>query len=69
MSKDPETCDRCPFDLPEPGRLRQKLRIVTEPWAPYVYEHHGATQGLDYETTVIVFQRLGVDVQWQFLLR
>lgn len=45
----------------------EKLRIVTEPWAPYVYEHHGAMQGLDYETTVIVFQRLGVDVQWQFL--
>ena len=45
----------------------EKLRIVTEPWAPYVYEHQGVMQGLDYETTVIVFQRLGVDVQWQFL--
>ena len=45
----------------------EKLRIVTEPWAPYVYEQHGAMQGLDYETTVIVFQRLGVDVHWQFL--
>jgi polar amino acid transport system substrate-binding protein len=45
----------------------EKLRIVTEPWAPYVYEEHGAMHGLDYETTVIVFQRLGVEVQWQFL--
>ncbi|MBC3299987.1 transporter substrate-binding domain-containing protein [Pseudomonas sp. SWRI18] len=45
----------------------EKLRIVTEPWAPYVYEEQGAMQGLDYETTVIVFQRLGVEVQWQFL--
>ncbi|WP_339415293.1 substrate-binding periplasmic protein [Pseudomonas sp. RL_105y_Pfl1_103] len=45
----------------------EKLRIVTEPWAPYVYEEHGSMQGLDYETTVIVFQRLGVEVQWQFL--
>jgi polar amino acid transport system substrate-binding protein len=45
----------------------EKLRIVTEPWAPYVYEEHGVMHGLDYETTVIVFQRLGVDVQWQFL--
>ena len=45
----------------------EKLRIVTEPWAPYVYEENGVMQGLDYETTVIVFQRLGVDVQWQFL--
>ena len=45
----------------------EKLRIVTEPWAPYVYDDNGAMRGLDYETTVIVFQRLGVDVQWQFL--
>ncbi|GAB5345360.1 substrate-binding periplasmic protein [Pseudomonas fluorescens] len=45
----------------------EKLRIVTEPWAPYVYEEKGSMRGLDYETTVIVFQRLGVDVEWQFL--
>lgn len=45
----------------------EKLRIVTEPWAPYVYDDNGSMRGLDYETTVIVFQRLGVEVQWQFL--
>ncbi|MBD9459973.1 transporter substrate-binding domain-containing protein [Pseudomonas sp. PDM05] len=45
----------------------EKLRIVTEPWAPYVYDDQGTMRGLDYETTVIVFQRLGVDVEWQFL--
>ncbi|MBC2383358.1 amino acid ABC transporter substrate-binding protein [Pseudomonas sp. WS 5106] len=45
----------------------EKLRIVTEPWAPYVYDDHGTMRGLDYETTVTVFQRLGVDVEWQFL--
>ncbi len=45
----------------------EKLRIVTEPWAPYVYEENGQTLGLDYETTAIVFQRLGIEVQWQFL--
>lgn len=45
----------------------EKLRIVTEPWAPYVYEDHGTMRGLDYEATVTVFQRLGVDVEWQFL--
>ena len=45
----------------------EKLRIVTEPWAPYVYDDQGSMRGLDYETTVIVFQRLGVEVQWQFL--
>lgn len=45
----------------------EKLRIVTEPWAPYVYDDKGSMRGLDYETTVIVFQRLGVEVEWQFL--
>lgn len=45
----------------------EKLRIVTEPWAPYVFEENGVKAGLDYETTEIVFQRLGIEVQWQFL--
>lgn len=45
----------------------EKLRIVTEPWAPYVYEENGQILGLDYETTAIVFQRLGIEVEWQFL--
>ncbi|WP_338478811.1 transporter substrate-binding domain-containing protein [Pseudomonas trivialis] len=45
----------------------ETLRIVTEPWAPYVYDDKGTMRGLDYETTVIVFERLGVQVQWQFL--
>ena len=45
----------------------EKLRIVTEPWAPYVYEEDGKALGLDYETTAIVFKRLGIEVDWQFL--
>ncbi|WP_419737350.1 substrate-binding periplasmic protein [Pseudomonas sp. COR18] len=45
----------------------ERLRIVTEPWAPYVYEENGQAKGLDYETTAIVFQRLGIEVEWQFL--
>lgn len=45
----------------------EKLRIVTEPWAPYVYEENGKSLGLDYETTAIVFKRLGIEVEWQFL--
>jgi polar amino acid transport system substrate-binding protein len=49
------------------GAHGEKLRIVTEPWAPYVYDDNGTMRGLDYETTVIVFQRLGIDVDWQFL--
>ena len=41
----------------------EKLRIVTEPWAPYVYEDSGKPLGLDYETTAIVFKRLGIEEQ------
>lgn len=45
----------------------EPLRIVSEPWAPYVFEENGQPRGLDYETSAIVFQRLGVDVQWSLL--
>lgn len=47
--------------------MGEKIRIVTEPWAPYVMVENGKASGLDYDTTAIVFQRLGIDVQWQFL--
>lgn len=47
--------------------LGEKLRIVTEPWAPYTVLEKGQASGLDYDTTAIVFQRLGIEVQWQFL--
>lgn len=45
----------------------EKLRIVTEPWTPYVFVENGQAKGIDYDTTVLVFERLGIDVQWQFL--
>lgn len=45
----------------------EKLRIVTEPWAPYVYLEDGQAKGIDYEVTAEVFKRLDVEVEWQFL--
>lgn len=45
----------------------EKLRIVTEPWAPYVYEENGQLKGIDYQVTAEVFERLGVEVDWQLL--
>lgn len=45
----------------------QTLRIVSESWAPYVYEEQGTLKGLDYEATQIVLQRLGVEAEWQLL--
>lgn len=45
----------------------QTLRIVSESWAPYIYEEQGVLQGLDYETAQIVLQRLGVKAEWQLM--
>lgn len=38
----------------------ETLRLVTDAWAPYVYEEDGQAAGLDYELTREVLQRLGV---------
>ena len=45
----------------------ENLRIVTEPWAPFVFVKDGKPAGIDYEITAEVFKRLGINVQWQFL--
>ena len=45
----------------------QTLHIVSESWAPYVYEDQGTLKGLDYEAAQIVLQRLGVATEWQLL--
>lgn len=43
------------------------LRIVTDPWAPYVFVENGQARGLDYDASVEVFKRLGVEVHWDFM--
>lgn len=45
----------------------EPLRIVSEPWAPYIYEEDGQPRGLDFEASAIVFQRLGIEVQWTLM--
>lgn len=45
----------------------ETLRLVTDAWAPYVYEDNGQAAGLDYEITREVLQRLGVTLDPQFL--
>lgn len=45
----------------------ERLRIVSDDWAPYIYQHNGQPKGIDYEVASEVFKRLGVDVQWEFL--
>ncbi|WP_330114776.1 transporter substrate-binding domain-containing protein [Pseudomonas sp. JS3066] len=47
--------------------LAEPLRIVSEPWAPYIFEEEGQLRGLDYEASAIVFQRMGIEVQWSLM--
>ncbi|MNO90793.1 putative amino-acid-binding protein YxeM precursor [compost metagenome] len=50
-----------------PLALGERLRLVTDDWAPYVYRENGQPTGIDYEVTREVFKRLGIEVEWQFL--
>ncbi|MHB2083479.1 substrate-binding periplasmic protein [Pseudomonas sp. UBA6753] len=50
-----------------PLALGERLRLVTDDWAPYAYQHDGQPRGIDYEVTTLVFERLGVEVEWEFL--
>ncbi|MFJ4345914.1 substrate-binding periplasmic protein [Pseudomonas sp. NPDC089401] len=50
-----------------PMALGERLRLVSDDWAPYIYQEAGQAKGIDYEVTTEVFRRLGVDLDWQFL--
>ncbi len=43
-----------------PLALGERLRLVSDDWAPYIYQHEGQPLGIDYEVTTEVFKRLGV---------
>ncbi|MDF0733928.1 transporter substrate-binding domain-containing protein [Pseudomonas entomophila] len=45
----------------------ERLRLVSDDWAPYLYQFHGRPAGIDYEVTTEVFKRLGIEVDWEFL--
>ncbi len=49
------------------GAQAAPLRIVSEAWAPYIYEEQGELRGLDYEVARTVLQRLKVEVEWQLM--
>lgn len=54
----------CSFAL---ATRAESLRLVTEAWAPYVYEESGQPAGLDYDITREILRRLDVDVTLQFM--
>lgn len=45
----------------------ERLRLVSDEWAPYLYQVNGRPAGIDYEVTTEVFRRLGVEVDWEFM--
>jgi polar amino acid transport system substrate-binding protein len=45
----------------------ETLRLVTEAWAPYVYQEDDQPAGLDYEISREVLRRLGVELELQFM--
>lgn len=47
-----------------PFALGERLRLVSDDWAPYVYQQNGQPRGIDYEVTTEVLRRLGYEVQW-----
>ncbi len=49
----------------------ERLRLVSDDWAPYIYRYiyrqYGRPAGIDHEVVSEVFKRLGIEVDWQFL--
>lgn len=45
----------------------ERLRIVSDDWAPYIYQENGQPRGMHYEISNEIFKRMGLDVQWIFL--
>lgn len=50
-----------------PFAKAERLRLVSDDWAPYIYWHEGQPKGIDYEVANEVLKRLGIDVDWQLL--
>lgn len=46
---------------------KQQVFVVTDSWAPYVYEENGEIKGSDYETMMAVFDLMGVAVDFKIL--
>jgi len=45
----------------------ERLRIVSDDWAPYIHFEAGEPKGMHVEVANEVFRRLGIEVQWQFM--
>lgn len=46
--------------------VAEQLVVVTEAWAPYVYEDAGVTKGFDFEVMAAVFREMGYTADCRF---
>ncbi|UAW98792.1 transporter substrate-binding domain-containing protein [Halopseudomonas nanhaiensis] len=49
------------------GSAADPLRVVSEPWPPYVFEENGRYLGVDLEIAEHVLRELGHEVTWDLL--
>tara|TARA_R110002012_G_scaffold45593_1_gene121090 strand:+ start:4010 stop:4738 length:729 start_codon:yes stop_codon:yes gene_type:complete len=47
--------------------LAANLKVVSEPWVPYIFEQDGELQGVDYEIVQAVFRRMGYSADWELM--
>ncbi|HDY97642.1 MAG TPA: transporter substrate-binding domain-containing protein [Pseudomonas sabulinigri] len=47
--------------------LATSLKVVSEAWAPYIFEQDGELRGIDYETVQQVLARLGHSSEWELV--
>lgn len=45
--------------------LAANLKVVSDSWAPYIFEQDGELRGVDYETVLQVFALLGHTTEWE----
>ena len=53
--------------LSSSSQANERLLVVTDEWAPYVYKERTSITGIDYEVMMAVFATMGYEVDFQLL--
>jgi polar amino acid transport system substrate-binding protein len=53
-----------PFSL---GQAQDRLVVVTDQWAPYVFQEGNAIRGVDYEIMMAVLSQMGYEVDFKLM--
>jgi polar amino acid transport system substrate-binding protein len=49
------------------SQAKERLLVVTDQWAPYVYQEDDAIKGMDYEIMIAVLESMGYEVDFHLL--